>query len=215
MSFAFQKFRAENGLFLTFFVIAQGLWRRVHNAGVARALPGRPAINIDPSVRLRGLAHIHIAGNFRAGRHLWLEAVTQDNESLFNPRIEIGHNVIVNDDVHIAATNLVQIGDNVLIASRVFISDHGHGNYRTAGAADPATPPSLRPIDRDRATVIEENVWIGEMVSIMPGVRIGAGSVIGSNSVVTADVPPQCVAAGTPARVIRRYDTASREWKPA
>lgn len=215
MSFDFAGFRAENGLFLTLQAVWQGLWRRLHNAGVSRSLPGRPAINIDPSARLRGMAHIHIAGNFRAGRHLWLEAVTRDNDMVFSPQIDIGLNVIVNDDVHIAATHYVSIGDDVLIASRVFITDHGHGDYRKANGADPEVPPRLRQVNQNRSTIIEANVWIGDMVSILPGVRIGRGSVIGSNSVVTTDVPPYCIAAGVPARIIRRYESRSREWVAA
>jgi lipopolysaccharide O-acetyltransferase len=215
MSFDFSGFRTENGLFLTLVVVVQGLWRRLHNAAIAPHLPARPSINIDPSARLRGLAHIHIAGNFRAGRHLWLEAVTRDNDATFSPRIEIGRNVIVNDDVHIAATHHVRIGDDVLIASRVFISDHGHGNYRDAGLADPDVPPRLRPVDRDRETIIEANVWIGDMVAVLPGARIGRGSVVGSNSVVTGDVPPHCIVGGVPARILRRYDGESRQWRPA
>jgi acetyltransferase-like isoleucine patch superfamily enzyme len=212
MEFDFGRFRAYNGTFLTIRVIGQGILRRLHNIGVSRGLPGRPQVDIDPSARLRGLSCIHIAGNFRAGRHLWLEAVTRDDDTHFNPRIEIGHNVIVNDDVHIAATHHVTIGDDVLIASRVYISDHGHGNYRVPGMADPEMPPRLRPVDRDLTTIIEANVWIGDMVAVLPGVRIGRGSVIGSNSVVASDIPPHSIAVGAPARVVRRYHPASREW---
>jgi maltose O-acetyltransferase len=51
--------------------------------------------------------------------------------------------------------------------------------------------------------VIEDNVWIGSKVVILPGVRIGSRAVIGAGSIVTKDVPPRCVAAGNPARVLR------------
>jgi galactoside O-acetyltransferase len=51
--------------------------------------------------------------------------------------------------------------------------------------------------------VIEDNVWIGSKVVILPGVRIGSRAVIGAGSVVTKDIPPRCVAAGNPARVLR------------
>jgi acetyltransferase-like isoleucine patch superfamily enzyme len=62
--------------------------------------------------------------------------------------------------------------------------------------------------------IIEDNVWIGESVSILPGVRIGRGSVIGSNSVVTRSVPAYSIAAGCPAKTIKKYDRTSNAWLP-
>jgi maltose O-acetyltransferase len=52
--------------------------------------------------------------------------------------------------------------------------------------------------------ILEENVWLGARVIVLPGVTIGAGSVIGASSVVIDDVPPRCLAVGLPARVIRQ-----------
>ena len=54
--------------------------------------------------------------------------------------------------------------------------------------------------------IIEDNVWIGEGVAIMPNVTIGANSIIGANSVVTKDIPKNSVVAGNPARVIKNID---------
>ena len=53
--------------------------------------------------------------------------------------------------------------------------------------------------------VIEDNVWIGEKASIMPGVHIGKGAIIAANSVVTHDVPAYAVVAGIPAKVIKQF----------
>jgi lipopolysaccharide O-acetyltransferase len=55
-------------------------------------------------------------------------------------------------------------------------------------------------------SIIEDNVWLGEFVSILPGVTIGKGNIIGANSVVTQDIPPYSIAVGTPARVAKRFD---------
>jgi acetyltransferase-like isoleucine patch superfamily enzyme len=82
----------------------------------------------------------------------------------------------------------------------VFITDHYHG---TTGADDLAIPPLERKLFFKGPVVIEENVWIGEGVAIMPDVTIGKGSVIGANAVVTKSVPPLSVVAGAPAKVIR------------
>lgn len=95
----------------------------------------------------------------------------------------IGNNVQVNDYVHIGAVEKVVIGDNVLIASKVHISDHNHGNYKGENQCSPDSMPSSRPIV-SKSIFIENNVWIGEQVSILLGVTIGKGSIIGANSFV-------------------------------
>ena len=61
----------------------------------------------------------------------------------------------------------------------------------------------MRPMYSKGPVVIEDNVWIGEMVCILPNVRIGKGSIIGANAVVTKDVPANALVGGNPARVIK------------
>ena len=58
-------------------------------------------------------------------------------------------------------------------------------------------------LPQSHPVVIEDHVWIGSKVVILPGVRIGTRAVIGAGSIVTEDIPPRCVAAGNPARVLR------------
>lgn len=124
-----------------------------------------------------------------------------------------GKNIQINDHVHIAAISQISIGDNTLIASRVFISDHNHGRFDGSALEDgPDTPPAQRPLHA-KPVHIGKNVWIGESVCVLPGVAIGDGAVIGAGSVVTRDIPARCVAAGNPARVIRQWDDATHEWK--
>lgn len=213
MAFDRKNFSRSNGSFLTGLVFVEGLVRRVHNLLLRRALPGRPKIRIHPTAFLRGVRHIHLGEHFTAGRHLWLEAVEQQNERRYTPEIRIGANVIVNDDVHIAAITRVSIGDDSLIASRVFISDHLHGRYGAAGdASSPLVAPRLREVAGVGPVTIGRNVWIGEMVAILPGVQIGDGCVIGAGSVVTRDLPPASIAVGAPARVIKTYDFEKEAW---
>jgi len=61
--------------------------------------------------------------------------------------------------------------------------------------------------------VIGKNVWLGDGVVVMPGVKIGDGSVIGANSVVTQDVPPFTIAAGSPAAALKKFDFTIQEWR--
>jgi lipopolysaccharide O-acetyltransferase len=114
--------------------------------------------------------------------------------------------------VHIGALNRISIGNNVLIASRVFITDHNHGSYNGAHQSSPYTPPAIRDIISNEVK-IEDNVWIGEGVCILPGVVIGKGSVIASNSFVTKSIPANSIAAGVPAKVIKKFDIKENIWK--
>lgn len=106
----------------------------------------------------------------------------------------------VGEDAHITATTLIHIGKNVLTGKKVLITDNAHGES-TADMLDLA--PTQRPLYSKGPVYIGDNVWIGEKASIMPGVRIGRGCIIAANSVVTKDIPPYCVAAGIPAKVIK------------
>jgi acetyltransferase-like isoleucine patch superfamily enzyme len=92
------------------------------------------------------------------------------------------------------------IGNNVLTGPRVLITDNAHG-------ASVDTIIDIAPIERELSSkgpvIIEDNVWIGEGSMIMPNVTIGKCSIIAANSVVTKDIPAYCVAAGSPARIIK------------
>lgn len=127
--------------------------------------------------------------------------------------IVLGDNIQMNDYVHIAASEKITIGNNVLFASKIFITDLNHGNYTSTINQD--NPESL-PINRTLSTkqvTIEDNVWVGESVSILSGVTIGRGSIIGCNSVVTKDIPSYCIAVGNPALVIKKYSFENKIWE--
>ncbi len=124
----------------------------------------------------------------------------------------IGKNVEFNDYVHIVASEKVEIKDNVLLAGKIFISDLNHGSYGKAGLHDsPLTIPNDRSLSSS-PVLIEENVWIGEFVSVLPGVTIGKGSIIGTMSVVTNNIPAYCIAVGSPAKVIKTFDFILNKW---
>lgn len=149
---------------------------------------------------LVGMRYVSIGANVRILNRARIEVRDSYLGQNFNPVLTIGNNVVINDDVHIGVFNRVEIHDDVLIASKVYISDHSHG---TTEFADMQIPPSQRAIVSKGAVVIEECVWIGEGVAILPNVRIGRHSIIGANAVVTKDIPPFSIAAGVPAKVIR------------
>ena len=214
MNFQLKSYFNENGLILTLNALACGVHRRIYNFILKKKISNNQEINIHPSASIYGLSHIKFGSCFRAGKHLWLEAVLMDGENQFDPKIIIGDNVIMNENVHIAATNYISIGNDVLMASRIFITDHNHGSYRGEYHSEPNVPPRNRQVSSNGRVIIEDNVWIGEMVSVMPGVVIGYGSVIGGNSIVTENIPPYSIAVGNPAKVIKKFDYSLRKWVP-
>ena len=115
----------------------------------------------------------------------------------------VGKNCKMNDRVHISAHESVIIGDNVLLASNIFISDNSHGFY-SAGPSLPDMAPDNREIIT-KPVHIGDNVWIGEGAAVMPGVTVGNGVIIGANAVVTHDVPDNTIVAGVPAKPIKRF----------
>lgn len=160
--------------------------------------------------RMRGKKFINVGEGFTTGFNCRLDAFTFGERS-DKCLINIGRNVQINDYVHIGAINNITIGDNVLIASKVFITDHDHGSYSGSNQDSPETIPNQRQLI-SAPVIIEENVWIGEFVSILKGVRIGKGSIIGTMSVVTKDIPPYSIAVGSPAKVIKQFDFDKKEW---
>jgi lipopolysaccharide O-acetyltransferase len=173
---------------------------------------GRSDTVLGPRCYLRGLTYVSVGRDFQADEGLWLEAISAYNGQTFSPSIVIGNDVTVSRWSHIAATYRVEIGDGVLIGSRVLITDHNHGQYRN-GIYKIDIPPRLRSLDQDRAVVIGKNVWLGDGVVVMPGVTIGEGCVIGANSVVTRDVASFTIAAGIPAVALKKFDFSTQEWR--
>jgi len=160
---------------------------------------------------LRDKKHIQIGKSFTAGRNCRFEGTANIPKGF--KTLLIGDNVQMNDFVHITAGERVEIQSNVLIASKVYISDTVHGSYGKHDVhSDPMIPPSERPLIT-LPVVIEENVWLGDSVCVLPNVTIGKGSIIGANAVVTKSIPPFSIAAGIPARVIKKYNFDSKQWE--
>ncbi len=156
---------------------------------------------------VRGKQYMSISKGFTTGVGCRLEAYPEGE----NKVLHIGKNVQINDYVHISAMENVTIGDNVLIASKIFISDLNHGNYKGVNQDSPLSTPNSRKLSTN-PIIIKDNVWIGEGVCIMSGVTIGIGCVIGALSVVTKNIPDYSIAVGSPAKVVKQYDFEKQEW---
>ena len=155
---------------------------------------------------------MQIGKGFVTGKYCRLETQLIEKSEGDNKLLVIGDFVEMNDSCHITATKSVRIGDHVLMASRVYISDVSHGHYEGMSQSSPETPPNQRPLVA-KAVIIENNVWLGEGVCVLPGVTIGSGAIIGANAVVTKDIPAHCIAVGIPARVIKKYNESHGIWE--
>lgn len=111
--------------------------------------------------------------------------------------IDIGDNVFVNHNTDIYGQGGVSIGNNVIIGQNVNIMsvNHAYADWR-------------RPIRDQGITtakiVIEDDVWIGGNSTILPGVKIGRGAIVGANAVVTKDIEEYSIVGGVPARPIKK-----------
>lgn len=146
------------------------------------------------SVRLHGHVRVSGCGDVVLGEGVSLIGTVVPVELVTYTlgRIEIGDHTFINYGSSIAARASVQIGSHCHLGHYTFVMDNDqHDVVRHTEL------PQSGPV------IIEDHVWIGSKAVILPGVRIGSRAVIGAGSIVTKDIPPRCVAAGNPARVLR------------
>jgi maltose O-acetyltransferase len=115
--------------------------------------------------------------------------------------VTFGDRCTVAEFVHIWGGGEVVVGNNVLIASHVAITSMSHDTKAQI----------FRETIVKKPVVIEDNVWIGTGASILPGVRLGSGCIVGAGAVVTKDVPNNWIVAGVPARKIRNRFSPENE----
>ncbi len=159
---------------------------------------GEPTINQPYAVY--GSGKIVYGENVFVAEHAWF--------SLPNDQacITIGNNTQIGRFFSASCVKGISIGHSCLLAERVFITDTGHE------FTDPDKLILISGTKEGQPVVIEDDVWIGVGVSILPGVHIGQHCVIGAGSVVTKDIPSYSVVAGNPAGVIKRYDFSAQSW---
>lgn len=160
---------------------------------------------IKPSfLMLLGPQYISIGNNCYIGSRVQLTA--WDSSYIggnYKPEIILGDGVSIGDESQVTAINRIVIGNGVLTGKKVLITDNSHGEV-VRELMDVA--PLDRQIVSKGPVIIGDNVWIGEKATIVSNVKIGNGAIIAANSVVTKDVPPYCVVAGCPARIVKVLD---------
>jgi len=147
---------------------------------------------------IRGGKYITIGDDccFARGTHL-----TAWKAEGYSPKIVFGNNCSIGAYNHISCINGIIIGNGLLTGKWITIVDNDHG---TTDYESLQIRPWLRSVVSKGPVVIGNNVWIGDKATILGGVTIGDGSVIAANAVVTKDVPAYSIAAGIPAKIIRK-----------
>jgi acetyltransferase-like isoleucine patch superfamily enzyme len=159
------------------------------------------------SVRLTGRIRLKSEGQVEFGQGVMLvgNIVPIEFVSHKGACISIGDHTFINYGSSILAHKLVKIGRHCLLGYHTLILDNNEHGVELREVVPPSAP-----------VIIEDHVWIASRVIILPGVTIGHHSVVGAGSVVTKDIPPNCLAVGNPARVVRQFaeQTKGRDARP-
>jgi len=155
----------------------------------------RHATSLGRRVRVWGWPAVHVwSGQLLVADRVMIMSTVATTAIDVMGTLEIGERAFINYGGSISAEQLVRIGPRCSLGPHVMIMDNGFHRLEPDRRDE---RPESRPV------VLEENVWLGARAIVLPGVTIGAHSVIGAGSVVTRDIPPRSLAAGLPARVIR------------
>ena len=158
-----------------------------------------------PPTAIYNERYIRIGSGTRIGPYVSLSVgMAVGQVPVSDPVITIGDRCLIGRGSGIVGHLSIEIGDDVFTGHHVYITDQNHG-YE-----DVTTPIGLQTMP-ERPVKIGDGSWLGHGSIVLPGVTIGSHVVVAGGSVVTGDLPDRCVAAGNPARVIRRY-VAGEGW---
>lgn len=179
---------------------------QIHPTAGLLAHGGELILKKKNSIGKNSLLILAQQSRIQLGEDVWLGQNTYI-EPLKNCTISVNDKSSVQDGCRLIGE--VHIGRNVLLAPNVFISSGNH--FFSIKPHFPIrfqdllvdTDPQYEAL-RNKPVIIEDDCWIGTNVVIVQGVKVGRGSIIGANSVVTADVAPYTIVAGSPARLLKK-----------
>ncbi len=123
-----------------------------------------------------------------------------------NAFLKIGNDFSATSNLFVSCNHAVTIGEDVLIGNNVRIYDSNHGVNPECDIPYEQQPLVCKPVS------IGDNTWIGDNCIILAGASIGKRSVIGAGSIVTGNISDYSIAVGSPARVIKKWDSKVKSW---
>lgn len=164
-------------------------------------------VNIGKDVTFQHPECLHFGKGIGIGKYSYFLPCTEFAGVKYTPKIIIGDGTWIGIRNSFASIDRVEIGKNVLFAGYVHITDHSHG-YENINE-----PIKRQKLITKGPVVIEDDCWLGFGCEVLSGVHIGRHSIVAARAVVTHDVPPYCIVAGNPARVIKKYNFESKQWE--
>lgn len=155
---------------------------------------------------IKGGKFIEIGDNCVFGNNLRLEAVSKYGECFYSPSIVFGEGVAINQNFHCTCANSIIIGDGTSVTANCGIFDIVHP-YENITINPRIARILSKPI------VIGKDCMIGMNSVILPGTHLGNHCVVGANSTVSGEYPDNCVIAGSPAKVLKRYNQNTKQWE--
>ena len=160
---------------------------------------GERSVICFPPTTIMNEQYIRIGSDTIIGPHVALSAgMVPGQVCVSDPVVSIGDRCLIGRGSGIVGHLSIEIGDDVYTGHHVYITDQNHGY------ADRDLPISVQTMP-ERPVRIGAGSWIGHGAVVLPGADIGRNVVIGANSVVRGEIPDHSVAAGVPARVLKRY----------
>ena len=158
-------------------------------------------VRAEPQLYVKNAKYFEMGDNCFLGHDCRIEAWDRYQDDIFTPSIKLGKEVKINSTCHIGSINKIEVGEQTLLGSHVLIIDHSHGRNEIE---ELSKHPSDRSLFSKGEIIIGKRCWICENAVVLPGVHIGDETTIAANAVVTKDIPARCVAAGNPAKVVKK-----------
>lgn len=159
------------------------------------------------SLRVTNQRFIHIGKGVKIKKGYRIECYPKFAGVELLPNIVIEDGVNIGNFLTILGGATIQIGKDTILAGNVTLVSENHGTDPESNIPYHAQPLSTGDI------FIGEGCWLGQNVCILPNVTIGKKCIIATSSVVTRNIPDYCIAAGVPARIIKKYNFNTHNWE--
>ena len=163
--------------------------------------------NIVKPVQIQKSEYCSFGRNVRIKAYSRIDCYDNFANIKLSPDLYFDDGVIVGYRCSFLVADTIRIGKNTILASDILVTTENHGIDPENDIPYHAQPLSVSPIS------IGEGCWIGEKVTILPGVKIGDKCIIATGAVVNKDIPDYSIAGGVPARVLKRYNFGTHTWE--